>query len=297
MDTKWLEDFLVLAEVGNFTRAAEMRNVSQAAFSRRIKSLEQEVNTILVDRASYPAVLTPEGKALADTAAKILRDLRDTAQDLSTGTGGMLRIGIPYALATGHGGGWMSDWTSQRLRYRLDTGNAHDLFTALASGLTDVLITYHSTLHPIHLDIGKYDRLVLGGERLSPYCRAGLAGDLLWPGSLRRPVPLLNYPPTTYFGRVVQELLTRVPQRFFSRLAAECEMADVLAGLTQSGAGVAWLPARTAGRLSGHPLEIVADGEWSAPLEIVAFRAKNRTGKTLHLFWENLISYAKSQTS
>ncbi|MGL4976364.1 MAG: LysR family transcriptional regulator, partial [Bosea sp. (in: a-proteobacteria)] len=40
MDIRWLQDFLTVAETGNFTRAAERRNASQAAFSRRIQSLE-----------------------------------------------------------------------------------------------------------------------------------------------------------------------------------------------------------------------------------------------------------------
>lgn len=40
MDIKWIEDFLVLAEQGSFTKAAETRFVTQPAFSRRIRSLE-----------------------------------------------------------------------------------------------------------------------------------------------------------------------------------------------------------------------------------------------------------------
>ncbi|MEI8632051.1 LysR family transcriptional regulator [Vibrio sp. PP-XX7] len=40
IETKWLQDFLTLAELKNFSHAAEARNVTQPAFSRRIKSLE-----------------------------------------------------------------------------------------------------------------------------------------------------------------------------------------------------------------------------------------------------------------
>jgi LysR family transcriptional regulator, hypochlorite-specific transcription factor HypT len=35
MELKWVEDFLQLAETGSFSRAAELRYVTQPAFSRR----------------------------------------------------------------------------------------------------------------------------------------------------------------------------------------------------------------------------------------------------------------------
>ena len=40
MDMQWLDDVLVLLEEGNLTRAAARRNITQPAFSRRIRSFE-----------------------------------------------------------------------------------------------------------------------------------------------------------------------------------------------------------------------------------------------------------------
>ncbi|MCB2102451.1 MAG: LysR family transcriptional regulator, partial [Rhodobacterales bacterium] len=37
MELSWLEDFVALAETGSFSRAAERRNLTQPAFSRRIR--------------------------------------------------------------------------------------------------------------------------------------------------------------------------------------------------------------------------------------------------------------------
>jgi hypothetical protein len=50
MDIMWLEDFIKLADEGNFSRAAEARNLTQPAFSRRIRALEEWVGATLVDR-------------------------------------------------------------------------------------------------------------------------------------------------------------------------------------------------------------------------------------------------------
>ena len=47
MDLDWVRDFLALAEHRTFSRAAEARNVTQPAFSRRIRALEEWVGTPL----------------------------------------------------------------------------------------------------------------------------------------------------------------------------------------------------------------------------------------------------------
>jgi len=62
MDTRWLEDFISLAETRSFSKSATQRHVSQPAFSRRIRSLETWLGTDLIDRTSYPTKLTPAGE-------------------------------------------------------------------------------------------------------------------------------------------------------------------------------------------------------------------------------------------
>jgi DNA-binding transcriptional LysR family regulator len=62
MDTKWLEDFISLAETRSFSRSAQLRHVTQPAFSRRIQALEAWAGIDLVDRSSYPTRLTPRAR-------------------------------------------------------------------------------------------------------------------------------------------------------------------------------------------------------------------------------------------
>ena len=52
METKWLEGFLSLTEIRNFSRSVQLRHVTQPAFSSRIPPLEARVGTGLVDRFS-----------------------------------------------------------------------------------------------------------------------------------------------------------------------------------------------------------------------------------------------------
>jgi DNA-binding transcriptional LysR family regulator len=78
METKWLEDFVSLAETRSFSRSAQLRHVTQPAFSRRIQSLEAWAGVALIDRSSYPTKLTPAGETLHVQAMDILQTLHTT---------------------------------------------------------------------------------------------------------------------------------------------------------------------------------------------------------------------------
>lgn len=78
MDTKWLEDFVSLAETRSFSRSAQLRHVTQSAFSRRIQSLEAWAGASLVDRSAYPTQLTPAGATLYARALDILQSLQSS---------------------------------------------------------------------------------------------------------------------------------------------------------------------------------------------------------------------------
>jgi LysR family transcriptional regulator, hypochlorite-specific transcription factor HypT len=54
MELIWLEDYFALAEILNFSRAADLRHVTQPAFSRRIKAVESWVGAALFSR-TWPA--------------------------------------------------------------------------------------------------------------------------------------------------------------------------------------------------------------------------------------------------
>ena len=72
METKWLEDFVSLAETRSFSRSAQLRHVTQPAFSRRIQALEAWAGIDLVDRSAYPTRLTAAGETLHAQALEVL---------------------------------------------------------------------------------------------------------------------------------------------------------------------------------------------------------------------------------
>jgi DNA-binding transcriptional LysR family regulator len=63
MNLKQLQQFIALAETGNFHRAAEQLHMAQPPLSISIRKLEEELGSALFDRTSTGVVLTPAGKA------------------------------------------------------------------------------------------------------------------------------------------------------------------------------------------------------------------------------------------
>ena len=75
LDMEWLEDFLALAETGNFSRAAKARFIAQPALSRHIRSLEEWVGVDLFDRSAHPVALTAAGQRFRPLLEDVLGGL------------------------------------------------------------------------------------------------------------------------------------------------------------------------------------------------------------------------------
>jgi DNA-binding transcriptional LysR family regulator len=290
MDTRWLQDFVVLAETGNFTRAAARRHLSQAAFSRRIQSLEQWVGAALIDRSAFPTRLTEEGERFLPQALEVLArlgDARAAAADPAGDGRAHVRIALPYALATARFPGWWSQWSDDgRLSAALTLGNIHDIGTAFVSESVDVLICHHGDEPPISLDDSLYERLVIDVEALRPFAARSLR--LSWPGSEREPVPLLAYTPGVYFARLADSIIEQAPGRLIARRVIESDMADVLCRAAMAGHGVAWLPMSTVAAIAGDALRPVGEPGWGGRLSIVAFRHRRSRRPATARLWKAL---------
>lgn len=67
--------FLAFAREGSFSDAAKHLGVRHSAVSRRIRALEAELATSLIERSSSGYVLTQAGKDLKKSAARMENEL------------------------------------------------------------------------------------------------------------------------------------------------------------------------------------------------------------------------------
>ncbi|MGE0025170.1 MAG: LysR family transcriptional regulator, partial [Hyphomicrobium sp.] len=97
-----LELLLALARERHFGRAAEAAGVTQPTLSSALKSLEDQLGVLIVERGSRFQRFTPEGERILDWSRRIVGDARAMRQEieaLKKGLTGHLRIAvIPTAL-------------------------------------------------------------------------------------------------------------------------------------------------------------------------------------------------------
>jgi LysR family hydrogen peroxide-inducible transcriptional activator len=95
-----LRAFLVVARLGNFTRAAAELRLSQSALSRTIQKLELQIGQPVFDRKPREVVLTDAGKLLQERAKSILALVEDTFAEITESDRfGKIRIGAIPTIA------------------------------------------------------------------------------------------------------------------------------------------------------------------------------------------------------
>ncbi|MES2977130.1 MAG: LysR substrate-binding domain-containing protein [Pseudomonadota bacterium] len=248
METKWLEDFVSLAETRSFSRSAQLRHVTQPAFSRRIQALEAWAGTDLVDRSSYPTCLTPAGETLYAQSLEMLQGLQSTRAMLRGHTSAgqdVIEFAVPHTLAFTFFPAWVSSLREKfgPIKSRLIALNVHDAVLRLVEGSCDLLIAYHHDSQPFQLDPGRYEFVSLGQEVLAPYVKA-VDGEPLFrlPGRASQPLPYLGYAPGAYLGRVVDLLLKESSTAIHLDRVYETDMAEGLKAMALEGHGIAFLP-------------------------------------------------------
>jgi DNA-binding transcriptional LysR family regulator len=283
MDIEWLEDFLVLSDMSSFTRAAHARNVTQSAFSRRIRSLEDWIGISLVDRDTVPPRLTMAGHLFRDAAREMVRQLQDTR--IALGHRSKVFSGIKLFVAQSLVQQALPEWMHQInqriscLKFDIQAGETYEGVIALSSGRCDLLMAYHSPLVPMSIDEKLSPSITLGKDKLVPVSQADEFGSPMHRliESKLRHLPLLSFPPETFFGRICNGIIRFRPSDPNFNVMVQSANARVLHTLALEGLGIAWLPQRCVGKdIAEGRLALAGDDEWSAKIDIRLYASHER---------------------
>ena len=102
MDLKQLEYFVRVAELGSFTRAAQVLGVAQPALSRQVRLLEVELRQNLLARNGRGATPTQAGQLLLEHGRGILHQVERAREELGrvrSGLSGRVALGLPPSMA------------------------------------------------------------------------------------------------------------------------------------------------------------------------------------------------------
>ncbi|MFC7064152.1 LysR family transcriptional regulator [Halobacillus seohaensis] len=98
MDIRQLSYFLEVAKYKSFTKASNELHISQPTLSKKVKSLEDELNIALIDRSARQITLTEAGEVAYEQAQIIVESLESFSthlHDLMNVKKGKIKMGIP----------------------------------------------------------------------------------------------------------------------------------------------------------------------------------------------------------
>ena len=294
MDLNWLQDFDCLGRTLNFTRAAEERNITQPAFSRRIKSLENWLGVPLIKRSSYPVQLSEAGLQFLPVARETIANLTDIRQAIRAderGSTAFQRVAVLHTISVNYLSRRIAEFEDQvpSLRVRVYSDNLRTCCQLLSDGTCDFLIYYrHRDVVPV-FDENQFARKDIGTDRFLPVAetRAAQAGgwDLSRPDA--KDIPYLGYDPSSFLGTVVDQTIgNRQPPLALRYMDA---LTEAIKRRTLAGSGIAWLPESAVAEEIARGQLVQAGGpEWHASLTISLFCSLDRLDKTGRFLWQAL---------
>ncbi len=274
IETKWLKDFVVLAQTNNFSRAAALRHVSQPAYSRRIKALEQQIGYQLVNRQRYPVKLTQQGEAFALTAQKMLNELNSFSQRFEQHNQSKLivRIAATHTLSLGVLPTVVEQFTKLdvNIETSLSVADADDCINLLDSKHCDYLLAFSDPL----LASRVADSILVAKIKLLPVTAANTDKTRKYNLAIEnQKIPYLAYQHNIYLGRVVNQLITQQGHSLYIEKCLEAPMADSLKMMALKGLGVAWIPDFSVKQeLKSGQLLLAGDEQWELELEVRLYR-------------------------
>lgn len=296
MNLTWLDDFLALAASGNFSRAAEERHMTQPAFSRRIRALEEWLGVVLFDRSSHPATLTETGEWFRSVAQEVLARVArvpDEARAVFDSSSATLRFASTHALSFSFLPGWLRSLESRTTvgPIQLVSDVMSQCEALMLQGRVQFLLCHSHPQVPGRLDPAGYRSVAVGKDVLLPVSapeKSGRPRHVLGASGKKGGgrLPVLAYTAESGLGRVLRTMLGGALEKANVEPVFTAHLASVLKTMALDGRGVAWLPAQLiADELAAGKLVEAGGEHWRAALEIRLWRGAAALPPAAEAFW------------
>ena len=292
MRLDWIEDIIAVLDAGSIGKGAARRHVSQPAFSRRLRAVEEALGVELFDRQGRPAVARPGVAELGPRLRAAAQEIRQLRVDLRLAAGreasGVV-IAAQHSLTTSMAAGIVERLSGPHFSggVRLRSANRDACAAMLMAGEADIAL-----LHRL-----RGEQVV---DRPSEVEIADFAMESFLPVAIRREADridggelrLIAYPGEVFLGRVfASEIAPYLPEGLRLRPRAETALTPAALQLAIEGTGTAWLPRAIAREaLSGGRLLDLSSRLPSAELRICAMRRRGRRTDAIDVAWALILS-------
>ena len=292
MRLEWIDDILAVLDGGSLARAAERRLLTQSAFTRRVRIIEDSIGATLFDRRRKPVTLMPGVQALEpelrDLSAR-LHTLRHTMKTASDQTAKSLGFVCQHALTTTVSPQVVLALTANgQTSTRVRSGNQDECLMQLISKQVDFAIMYALPSDETPEPGNAFETFTLGTDMLIPVATpSGRAkADAAF-------LPTISYPPEVFLGQVFARMINpRLPKGTTVSAIAETALTLAMLQLVLTGIGIAWLPQSLVGdHMSNGSLVRIDDVLPSQPLIIRMVRLSETQSEHAEQVWQHLAKH------
>lgn len=276
MELREIRSFVVLSDLQNITRAAEVLHLSPAAVHKQIKMLEQELGARLYEKAGRRLRLTQAGETLLPFARDLMARYRETVsafEEWKEAKRGVLRLGsgagisvivLPRLLST-----FRSSYPD--IEVTVDTGSTASLIHALGEAALDAAMF----VAPDVMDASGPDIVAAWSYRIVAVAAREFGGGEWTAGDLQGQ-PFVLFKEGSQIERAIDAHFLRLGVR--PRVVMRFDHAEAIKSMVRIGVGIGMLPrwSVSAELASGELVEVkVAD---AAPLKSRIVLAVRRGG-------------------
>jgi LysR family transcriptional regulator, hypochlorite-specific transcription factor HypT len=294
MNLSWIDDFMALAATGNFSRAAEERHMTQPAFSRRIRALEEWLGADLFDRSSQPARVTEVGewfRTVAQDLQSRVAGIPGEARAIAEAGSTTLRFAATHALSFTFMPRWLhaleAHASTGQLQLMSDVQQKCE--TLLAQNQVHFMLAHGHPGVRGPLDDAEFPSIVVGADQLIPVSAPDEGGRPLHglQGGKGSQVQWLGYSVESGIGRILKELKGPALDRLHVHQVLTAHLASVLRTMALDRRGLAWLPRLLVeDDLATGRLVTAAPDDWRIDLQIRLYRQRGESGKAAEAFWK-----------
>lgn len=297
MRLEWIEDILAVLDSGSLVRAAEQRFVTQSAFTRRVRMIEESLGVELFDRRRKPITLLPGIATLEPELRDLGARLRKLRQELRMSAG---MSGRPVTFVCQHAitatvspaiVRLLADINEDGVRVR--SANLDECLMQLLANEVDFAVSYEATGTPVITPPESFDTVTLASDRLIPVCTPRIQ-----PLASGSDVPVIGYPSDVFLGRVFDQMISpQLPAGLHLVTKAETALTLAMQQLVMSDIGVAWLPETlVSSHLKTGHLVSVETMLPSQKLDVKMMRVKDRSTARSEAIWAHIVDRFEPQS-
>lgn len=308
-DLQSLKDFVVLARLRSFSKAAEHCHLTTSGLSRRIQNLELWLGSPVFDRSTQQLELTPAGRQLHQVAVEMVSAMdavKNSVRRQHEAQQNHIRLAAPHIMSSVFFPDWLSRLHTQfgQAKFTVSCAVLPDCLALLEQGEADFVVTFDDQQGGIceRLSGGGFppsERLDLGVEQLVPVSSPNTRGEAMH--KLTRgssPLSFLAYSEECSLSWALEKALSSMKNLPPLRREHQNSLADGIRSMALIGMGLAWLPETLIHQdLISKRLVRAGPSEFDIELTVRLLRKATRLGARAEELWLRLQQDGADQDS